>query len=234
MKKAISLLLALVMCLSLCACGGGNSDAPETTEVPVEETAMTKEEMLAQASAWDATAFEEAMASNPLNAKEEYVGKIYTHTLSVQTITEEYFSAGSYKLYAPIDELKKLATDQSITIVGIVTDTTKTTETAFGYSYDTYGIVMENVYIVNDIFEFTGKVISKVSDNGNFVAFEIRDANTENTIFRVEATSTLNGSPIAEDTFEIGDEVTLYGKKYIYDFLNSTITWLVGEEITQN
>ena len=25
MKKAISLLLALVMCLSLCACGGGNS-----------------------------------------------------------------------------------------------------------------------------------------------------------------------------------------------------------------
>lgn len=31
MKKAISLLLALVMCLSLCACGGGN-DAPETQE----------------------------------------------------------------------------------------------------------------------------------------------------------------------------------------------------------
>ena len=28
MKKAISLLLALVMCLSLCACGGGN-DTPE-------------------------------------------------------------------------------------------------------------------------------------------------------------------------------------------------------------
>ena len=31
MKKALSLLLVLVMCLSLCACGGGN-DAPETTE----------------------------------------------------------------------------------------------------------------------------------------------------------------------------------------------------------
>ena len=35
MKKAISLLLALVMCLSLCACGGG-SDTPETTEAPTE------------------------------------------------------------------------------------------------------------------------------------------------------------------------------------------------------
>ena len=37
MKKAISLLLALVMCLSLCACGGGN-DAPETTEPLSEAT----------------------------------------------------------------------------------------------------------------------------------------------------------------------------------------------------
>ena len=33
MKKIIALLLALVMCLSLCACGGGN-DTPETTEAP--------------------------------------------------------------------------------------------------------------------------------------------------------------------------------------------------------
>ena len=33
MKKAISLLLAFVMCLSLCACGGGDSDKSKTTEV---------------------------------------------------------------------------------------------------------------------------------------------------------------------------------------------------------
>ena len=34
MKKAISLLLALVLCLSLCACGGSNTDTPKTTEAP--------------------------------------------------------------------------------------------------------------------------------------------------------------------------------------------------------
>lgn len=34
MKKAVSLLLALLMCLSLCACGGGSSTTPETTEAP--------------------------------------------------------------------------------------------------------------------------------------------------------------------------------------------------------
>jgi len=44
MKKALSLLLALVMCLSLCACGGGSSgennttNTPETTEAPKPET----------------------------------------------------------------------------------------------------------------------------------------------------------------------------------------------------
>lgn len=37
MKKALPLILALVLCLSLCACGGGN-DTPETTEAPTEAT----------------------------------------------------------------------------------------------------------------------------------------------------------------------------------------------------
>ena len=32
MKKAISLLLALVLCLSLCACGGGNSEDADLNE----------------------------------------------------------------------------------------------------------------------------------------------------------------------------------------------------------
>ena len=43
MKKAISLLLALVLCLSLCACGGGN-DTPETTPNAENETTPHVEE----------------------------------------------------------------------------------------------------------------------------------------------------------------------------------------------
>ena len=43
MKKALSLLLALVLCLSLCACGGGNN-TPKTTKAPTETaTDFTKE-----------------------------------------------------------------------------------------------------------------------------------------------------------------------------------------------
>ena len=39
MKRMIALTLALVMCLSLCACGGGESNTPntpETTEAPTD------------------------------------------------------------------------------------------------------------------------------------------------------------------------------------------------------
>lgn len=40
MKKITSLLLTLIMCLSLCACGGNETtDTNETTETSVEETA---------------------------------------------------------------------------------------------------------------------------------------------------------------------------------------------------
>ena len=50
MKKAISLLLALVLCLSLCACGGGN-DAP-ATEAPTEKT-MDKNDTSNYVGEWE-------------------------------------------------------------------------------------------------------------------------------------------------------------------------------------
>ena len=36
-KKLISLMLALVMCLSMAACGGSNADVPEETPAEPEE-----------------------------------------------------------------------------------------------------------------------------------------------------------------------------------------------------
>lgn len=52
MKKTISLLLALVLCLSLCACGGGNN-APETTEAPTTETPGVTEYAIGEAFGTD-------------------------------------------------------------------------------------------------------------------------------------------------------------------------------------
>ena len=42
MKRKLSIILALMLCLSLCACGGGN-DTPETT---VPENSINKEEIV--------------------------------------------------------------------------------------------------------------------------------------------------------------------------------------------
>ena len=39
MKKAISLLLALAMCLSLCACGGGQASGTKSSELKIGDTA---------------------------------------------------------------------------------------------------------------------------------------------------------------------------------------------------
>ena len=50
MKKVLSILLALVLCLSLCACGGGN-DTP-ATEAPTEKT-MDKNDTSNYVGEWE-------------------------------------------------------------------------------------------------------------------------------------------------------------------------------------
>lgn len=74
MKKAISLFLALVMCLSLCACGGGN-DTPETIEVPTETTTqnngLTEEQVI---GTWEWRTFGEQGPINGVTHMELYEG----------------------------------------------------------------------------------------------------------------------------------------------------------------
>lgn len=53
MKKALSLILALVICLSLCACGGNADEAqPQTTTAPVESKIPAETTEPAPASYW--------------------------------------------------------------------------------------------------------------------------------------------------------------------------------------
>ena len=55
MKKGLSLLLALVMCLSLCACGGGNSTI--TTTVPPTDAVLDKNDVSHYLGVWKSEHF---------------------------------------------------------------------------------------------------------------------------------------------------------------------------------
>ncbi len=73
MKKTLSLILALVLCLSLCACGGGHN--PSETTDPTKAT-MTQEEMLAQAQDITLGEILSEIENNEVRAEELYEGKI--------------------------------------------------------------------------------------------------------------------------------------------------------------
>ena len=59
MKKAISLLLALVMCLALCACGGGEGNNPSTPEttVPPTDAVLDKNDVSHYLGVWKSEHF---------------------------------------------------------------------------------------------------------------------------------------------------------------------------------
>ena len=132
MKKAISLLLALVLCLSLCACGGSN------TEAPIEETKIPKEDLLSVATPMTQDIVEQILAdknyaktliSNTytftgcVRAEEGYVGvEIRVPTATGSTMGYDYHSTLSFYVYLPAKELEDVGYDDDITIVGKITD----------------------------------------------------------------------------------------------------------------
>ena len=183
MKKTISLLLALVMCLSLCACGGGNSDTPDTsntaeTTAPEVKT-MTKEEMLEQAVTVDKTTIQNDTIENIVKAKSMYCNAVLLLEGNVSEIKQDHIVFGnsdfSIDVYLPEEDLINLRSGQKIVVVGQTTDTIEETTATFeGFSYSTYHYSMPNAYLVQDKFEVTGQKWDKSYD-GKGYNFKIGD-----------------------------------------------------------
>ena len=158
MKKAISLLLALVLCLSLCACGGGN-DAPETTEastetISPEETVMTKEEMLEQAVEINIDDLVYGSLSNPVKGQVEYCNKIMLISGYITLIATDHIEIGSnYRIdiYLPVEEIVNFETGQKITVVGQTTDEViERSQKMADMTFTTYNYQMPVAYIVEE------------------------------------------------------------------------------------
>lgn len=160
MKKALSLILALVMCLSLCACGGENQTTTETTEPAVE----TKDSLLAKAEKLDVYAFGKAMDENIVNAEAEYKGKTilltgYITEIDKEGITLRSKRADDFRVNLAPEDIKKVYVNQFIDIVGVLTQVDGE-------------LIVDNAYFVTDTYTISGTVVFGYYDISGRIANE--------------------------------------------------------------
>lgn len=172
MKKVVSLILALVMCLSLCACGSdeGKDNTNNTGKNP-EATTMSKEDMLAAAEVVTPSQITQDTNSNIAKAKQLYCGKVLEVTGVVAAVKENYVEIGVdtsvagavIDVYLPTEELLLLESRQKVTIVGKTNDVTSETTSSgpMGMEWVKTHYTMPEAYLVNDTFEVSGKLFGK-------------------------------------------------------------------------
>ena len=129
MKKAISLILALMMCLSLCACGG------EKASVHIGDESFTQNE------------FQEIVNNNNFKFRNSYVGKSATVTGKITKIDGAYINSNlGHKFNAVITidgkwcfEVSKSNPILENANVGDVVTATGTISTNLGFQVFCYG-----------------------------------------------------------------------------------------------
>ena len=154
MKKGLSLLLALVMCLSLCACGEKTNNG---ISIP---KGMTKEEMLNNAKTFDVAEWKSDMEKNQMAAQEKYEGNVYTISAFVEKVennkcTLAFFidpnvGASTYYVIAPFDKetLLTLNVGERINLVGEIK------------SVQDQRIVLDSAYYLDNFTELTIEICS--------------------------------------------------------------------------
>ena len=169
MKRIITLMLTVAMCISLCACGGK----------------VSKEEMLKNAQEIDIIDLLEDYGENSVRAKETHVGKTYTVTGYIFDIKDDYviltesrgyssnFGLSSLHVYLSKDELTSLNANNRITVVGKIDEID--IDNVKGTSLPYYK--MNNAYCVYNEYEITGEVISIEKNNTGDTYYWINDEN---------------------------------------------------------
>ena len=154
MKKALSLILALVLCLSLCAC---SEESNNGISIP---KGMTKEEMLNNAENFDVAKWKSDMGKNQMAAQEKYEGNVYTISAFVEKVennkcTLAFFidpnvGASKYYVIAPLDKetLLTLNVGERINLVGEIK------------SVQDQRIVLDSAYYLDNYTELTIEISS--------------------------------------------------------------------------
>ena len=202
MKKAMSLLLALVLCLSLCACAGGN-DTPETTEAPTEPTVPQLD-------------IENAIAETPVHIFDDVMENqaramqnTYMMECSVGSITNEYFESGNLRIYLASEELAKLNKGESVAIVCKVTEVIEEKDSWGSTYWIEFGDAQLYDGVVPDVEPreheiFTGLLKGKNESYEGAWNIQIGDSNYLKLIYFAEGTdlSAFN------ESYNSGEEIT--------------------------
>lgn len=132
MKKVLSIALALVMCLGLCACGGNGT--PKTTEVPTTaptteantettETQFSKEEMLKNAQEIDGSKAFGEYNDNKAKFVSQYEGETFLVSGSIYEIEMDHIIVEDgnllVRVYIPNEEIIELQKGQYVEVVGV-------------------------------------------------------------------------------------------------------------------
>ena len=154
MKKVISISLAIIMVLlAFAGCSKGVK-------------ALTKEELLAQATEVNLDDMNSDMKNNAVAAKEKYLNKALKIEGSVAEIKDdrivligEDVTNTFVDVYLPTEELVKLENSEKVLVVGETNDELAEEEQQVeGTKWTQYHFQMTNAYIVQDKFEVQVKV----------------------------------------------------------------------------
>ena len=169
-KRLTAVVLSAVIALSVCACGGGAKPAEttktvESTETILEETALSKEELLNIAKKVDAIDINNDTFDNVVSAKQKYCNTVLMINGVVRSIAEDHIEFGGQytdhliDVYLPLDEIAELKTKQAINVVGETSDEViKVSQNYSPYTADVYHYQMPHAYLAKDRYEVKGVV----------------------------------------------------------------------------
>lgn len=173
MKKAITILLTLVMVLSLVACGTQAKTEP-TTAQPItttqekEQEELTKEELLSEATKITISEIAKEYSNNKVRAQNTYKDGIYSMWGMVVDISEDHVviklsnasSSFGVNAYLPMDELVSLDKGIAIQVVGRITNIDGLIE-------------LKNAHFISDEYELKNATIREISYNNSTYGYTL-------------------------------------------------------------
>ena len=167
-KKSVSLLVAVVLSLSLVACGStGESETKPQGEVQTEysqtetevETKLSKEEMIAQAEEVKASAMNNDCMSNVAKAKQTYCDKVIKTSAYVYTVNEDHVVLACSKesgaqvciaVYLSNEDLVNVESSSVITVVGTISTIENRDFNWGGMTVNYPHYVMDTAYLIEE------------------------------------------------------------------------------------